>query len=89
MQYILLQIINLIYYILLILIFARFILSWIRPDPYHPTWGPILRLVYNATEPLLAPIRRLLPTTGGLDFSPMILLFALYFIRSLLAGLKF
>ena len=85
----LIPIINAIYYILVILIFARFILSWIRPDPYHPTWGPILRLVYQATEPLLAPIRRLLPATGGVDFSPMILLFGLYFIRSFLYGLLF
>jgi YggT family protein len=80
----LIPIINAIYYILVILIFARFVLSWIRPDPYHPTWGPILRFVYQATEPLLAPIRRLLPATGGVDFSPMILLFGLYFIRSFL-----
>ena len=80
----LLPIINAIYYILVVLIFARFILSWIRPDPYHPTWGPIMRFVYQATEPLLAPIRRLLPATGGVDFSPMILLFGLYFIRSFL-----
>jgi YggT family protein len=85
----LIPIINAIYYILVILIFARFILSWIRPDPYHPTWGPILRIVYQATEPLLAPIRRLLPATGGVDFSPMILLFGLYFIRSFLYGLLF
>jgi YggT family protein len=85
----LIPIINAIYYILVILIFARFILSWIRPDPYHPTWGPITRCVDQATEPLLAPIRRLLPATGGLDFSPMILLFGLYFIRSLLYGILF
>jgi YggT family protein len=83
-MFLLVPIINAIYYILLILIFARFILSWVRPDPYHPTWGPVLRFVYQATEPLLAPIRRILPATGGVDFSPMILLFALYFIRSFL-----
>ncbi len=83
------QIINLLYYALLILIFARFILSWVRPDPYHPTWGPVLRFVYNATEPLLAPIRRILPATGGLDFSPMILLFGLYFLRQILFQLIF
>ncbi len=86
---ILIQIINLIYYVLLILIFARFILSWVRPDPYHPTWGPILRFVYNATEPLLAPIRRLMPSTGGVDFSPMILLLGLGFIRQILFGVLF
>ncbi len=83
----LIPIINAIYYILLILIFARFILSWVRPDPYHPTWGPLMRFVYQATEPLLAPIRRLLPASSGLDFSPMILLFALYLARNLLFGI--
>ncbi len=86
---ILVPIINAIYYILLILIFARFVLSWVRPDPYHPTLGPISRFVYQATEPLLAPIRRMLPATGGVDFSPMILLFGLYFIRSFLFGILF
>ncbi|MDX1413053.1 MAG: YggT family protein [Candidatus Promineifilaceae bacterium] len=88
-MFLLISIINAVYYILLILIFARFILSWVRPDPYHPTWGPITRFVFQATEPLLAPIRRLLPATGGLDFSPMILLFGLYFLRSILFGILF
>lgn len=86
-MFFLIPIINAIYYILLILIFARFVLSWVRPDPYHPTWGPIMRFVYQATEPLLAPIRRLLPASSGLDFSPMILLFALYLARNLLIGI--
>ena len=85
-MYILASAINVLYWILVILIFARFILSWIRPDPYHPTWGPIMRFVYQATEPLLQPIRKLLPSSGGLDFSPMILLLGLYFIRQLLFG---
>lgn len=83
-MFFLITIVNAIYYILLILIFARFVLSWVRPDPYHPTWGPVLRFVYQATEPLLAPIRRMLPATGGVDFSPMILLFGLYFLRTIL-----
>ena len=81
------QLINLIYYALVILIFARFIFSWVRVDPYHPTWGPLLRFVYQATEPLLAPIRRYLPPQGGLDFSPMILLFGLYIVRIILFSL--
>jgi len=88
-MFLLVSIINAVYYILLILIFARFILSWVRLDPYHPTWGPIMRFVFQATEPLLAPIRRLLPSAGGLDFSPMILLFGLYFLRSILFGFLF
>lgn len=78
------QLLNTLYYLLLILIFARFVLSWVRPDPYHPTWGPLMRGVYQVTEPLLEPIRRLVPPQGGLDFSPMILLLGLYILRILL-----
>jgi len=88
-MFLLVSIINAVYYILLILIFARFVLSWVRPDPYHPTWGPVMRFVYQATEPLLAPIRRLMPSAGGLDFSPMILLFGLYILRTILFGMLF
>ncbi|MCB8982503.1 MAG: YggT family protein [Ardenticatenaceae bacterium] len=81
------QLINLVYYALVILIFARFIFSWVRVDPYHPTWGPIARFVYQATEPLLAPIRRYLPPQAGLDLSPMILLFGIYILRAILFSL--
>lgn len=81
------QMINAIYWILVLFIFARFIFSWIRPDPYHPVWGPLVRLTYQVTEPLLAPIRRLLPSMGGLDFSPFILLLGLNFLRGLLINL--
>lgn len=66
------------------LIFARVIFSWIRVNPYHPFWGPILRFVYQATEPILQPIRRLLPTMGGFDFSPIIALIGLDLIRGLI-----
>jgi YggT family protein len=83
-MYFLAQIINIIYWGLVILIFARFIFSWVRPDPYHPVWGPLVRFTYQATEPLLAPIRRLLPGMSGLDFSPLILLLGLNLLRNLL-----
>lgn len=66
------------------LVFARVILSWVRVDPYHPFWGPILRFVYQATEPLLSPVRRLMPNMGGLDLSPLIVLVGLDLVRMLL-----
>lgn len=59
-----------------IILLARVLMTWFRPDPYNP----IVRFLYNATEPLLAPIREVLPSTGGIDFSPLVaflLLFAL------------
>ncbi len=60
------------------IIVARAVLSWVNPDPYNP----IVRFIHNITEPVLAPIRRRLPTSfGGMDFSPIIVFFAIYFLR--------
>jgi YggT family protein len=49
----------------------------------NPNVRMILGAIYKLTEPLLGPIRRLLPDLGGLDISPIILLLALEFIRRL------
>ena len=76
--------INIIFRAYTILIFARVIVSWIRIDPYHPFWGPILRFVFQATEPIMQPIRRLLPNMGGLDFTPLIVLIGMDLLRVLL-----
>jgi YggT family protein len=65
------------------MIIARAVLSWVNPDPYNP----IVRFLYRATEPVLRPIRERLPTFQmGLDLSPMIVLFAIYFLESFLIG---
>ncbi|MCP4414997.1 MAG: YggT family protein [Chloroflexi bacterium] len=76
--------IHIIFRALTYLIFARVILSWIRVDPYHPFWGPILRFVYQTTEPIMQPVRNILPNMGGLDFSPIIVLLGLDLIRGLI-----
>lgn len=81
------QIINLIFNIFYILILARVIFSWIRVDPYHPTWGPILRFVYQMTEPIMAPVRNVLPSMGGLDISPIIVLLGIGILRRILISL--
>ena len=44
----------------------------------------IVDMLYRLTEPVLRPIRRILPNLGGVDISPVVLLLALFFIRSLL-----
>jgi YggT family protein len=62
-----------------LLILARVLLSWINPR----FDGTIGRFVHDTTEPMLAPIRRLLPQTGGIDFSPLILLLVLGFVMRL------
>ena len=54
--------------VLWLLVFARVILSWTNPTG----GGGLVAFVYQVTEPILAPIRRVLPPTGGLDWSPLI-----------------
>lgn len=78
---ILVDIINLLFTIFYILLVANILLSWVRPNPYHPTWGPIIRIVNGIVEPVLNPIRRFLPPLGGLDFSPMVVLILARFLQ--------
>jgi YggT family protein len=60
------QIVETAFTVLVWLIIGRCILSFIRHDPYHP----IIKFIYEVTEPVMSPFRRLLPPAGGLDFSP-------------------
>lgn len=63
------------------LIIARAVLSWVSPDPYNP----IVRFLYSVTDPVLYAIRRRVPVFfGGIDFSPMIVILAIYFLDSFL-----
>jgi len=78
------QIINLLFNAFYLLILARIIFSFLRVSPYHPTWGPIMRFVYDVTEPIMAPVRRILPPMSGLDFSPMIVLILAGVVRQIL-----
>ena len=66
-------------YALLIAIFVRVAFSWIGPDMRNP----IFRISYDITEPLLAPIRNLLPPTMGMDLSPMIVTIVIFLVLNL------
>lgn len=83
------NIINLLFQALNILIIARIVFSFVRVSPYHPTWGPIMKFVYDVTEPIMAPVRRILPPMSGLDFSPMIVLLLAGVVRTVLLQLLF
>lgn len=65
-----------------LVVLAAVILSWVRLPPDNP----LVRVTTTLTEPLLAPIRRVLPDLGGIDLSPMVLLVALRLLRGLLLG---
>jgi YggT family protein len=63
------------------LIIGRAIISWVNPDPYNP----IVTFLYRTTEPVMAPIRRLIPMRGmGIDISPIIVIMIIYFLQILL-----
>ncbi len=57
-----------------VLLLIRVVSSWIRPDP-STNW--LTRVVYELTEPILAPLRRALPSTGLLDLAPLAAFIAL------------
>ena len=63
-----------------LVVFVAVILSWFQLSPDNP----LVRLTYALTEPLLAPIRRVLPSMGGFDFSPVVLLLGLRLLSRLL-----
>jgi len=65
-----------------ILIIADVVLSYIL-DPFHP----IRRFLDGIVQPLLAPIQRMLPPVGGLDFSPLVLLILLDLLSRVLRGI--
>lgn len=60
------------------IVIGSVIISWVGADPYNP----IVRFLHQATEPVFYRVRRYLPMSGwGLDFSPIIVLLAIYFTR--------
>ncbi len=72
------QAINLIFTIYIYIIVARAIISWVNPDPYNP----IVRFLHNATDPVLNKLRQVVPLQfNGIDFSPIVLLFGVFFLQ--------
>ena len=64
------------------IVVIRVILSWISFDPY----SPVVQFLVQATEPVLAKIRRFLPYVGGFDLSPLVLLIGLSLAESFLVN---
>ena len=67
------------------LVILAAVISWVSPDPRNP----IVQFLYRTTEPLLRPFRRILPPgrTGGIDFSPILLILVIIFIEAFLSRL--
>ncbi|MFM8264476.1 MAG: YggT family protein [Acidimicrobiia bacterium] len=64
-------------------IFVRIILSWFPVSP-GGALGQVNRVLYQVTEPVLGPARRIIPSLGPIDISPLIVVVALGFVQSML-----
>jgi len=75
------NLLNIYWYIIL----ATVVISWLRSfniiNSGNPSVRQIESLLYTVTEPILGPIRRVLPNLGGLDFSPVVVLFLIAFLQ--------
>jgi YggT family protein len=76
---ILILFINAISQLLVLLVIVSVILSYFM-DPYHP----IRRAIDGVVEPMLAPIRRIVPLVGMLDFSPLVLIILIQLLSNIL-----
>jgi YggT family protein len=63
-----------------LVLFAAILLSWLDLPPENP----FVRVVRQLTEPVLAPLRRILPSAGGFDLSPLLVLLALRLLQRLI-----
>ncbi len=63
------------------ILFIRVMLSWVNPDPYNP----IVRFLRTVTDPVLVPLRRIIPPVGGtLDLSPLVALLLVQLLKRLI-----
>lgn len=70
-------------YALIIVILVRVAFSWVSP---HPT-NSVARFTFMVTEPILAPVRRLIPPMSGMDLSPLVVTLAAYFVIAALRNI--
>ena len=73
MEQIIIPTIEIIFSLLSFAILARVLISWGRVDPHHPA----VQFLMEITEPVLRPIREMMPSMGMMDFSPIIALLLL------------
>ncbi len=67
------------------IIIVTALMSWVNPDPYNP----IVRFLHAVTEPVLRPIRRVIGFGVGIDFSPMVVILGIIFVKYfLIASLR-
>ena len=79
----LVYLVDLFFTLLNLAILARVLLSWVRVDSYHPA----VEFLYQITEPILAPLRQVIPRIGMVDISPIFVLLLLQIIQEILLAI--
>ena len=85
MIWLLIDLVRVAFKIYSVLLIVRILMSWIQPNPLNP----LVRFLRRVTDPVLEPFRQLIPSIGGLDLSPMVVLFLLQFLERLVIGLLY
>ncbi len=81
----LINFINVLFWLMNLAIFLRVVLSWLNPNPYNP--NPLVSLIYQITNPILEPLRRIVPMVGPLDITPIVALFLLAMLQRIILAL--
>jgi YggT family protein len=77
--------VRILFFILQFAIIVRALMSWFNPSPDNP----IVRIVYEITEPVLAPLRRIVPRIGMMDTTPIVAILLMQVIESVLVQTLF
>ena len=82
MTIVLINFVNLLFQILSLAILIRALLSWFNLPPTNP----LVTFLYDITEPILAPLRRVVPRIGMIDITPVVALLLMQFVQQLLVS---
>ncbi|MCX7816824.1 MAG: YggT family protein [Syntrophales bacterium] len=75
------KVLDIVFTLFMWIIIFRAVISWVNPDPYNP----FVQFLYRTTEPVLGPIRRVMPFRGtGIDLSPLVAILLIYFLQTFL-----
>jgi len=79
------RLISFVFWLLNLAILLRVLFSWINPDPDNV----LVRLIYQITEPILAPLRRYISPVAGMDITPMVAIVILELLHRILVAIIF
>ena len=86
---VLLLILQLYTYVIIAAVIASWLVGFGIINSYNPLARGVLRALHGLTEPVLGPIRRMMPALGGLDLSPLVALILIYFLQRLIVRMLF